>query len=70
MFKIIGYEPEEIPDRYWIEYWYDRHQRYWVIQVFNNGAEVECQVGVNKHFLHNDIAALEEQYNTHDIRKV
>ena len=55
---------------YYIEYWYDRHQQYWVIQVFNEhtDAEEHCEVGIQRDFLQATIDAYKVEYNTTDVR--
>lgn len=65
----LGYEPEEATS-YHVEYWYDRHERLWVVQVFDNlDREVDC-IYTPKDCLNSYLKDFSDEYDTTDIRKV
>lgn len=67
---LINYTPLE-SESYFIEYWYNRHTRDWVIQVYdNNEIEQECQYCPDKTSRDREIEYLASKYNTADIKKV
>ena len=56
---------------YIIEYWYDRHQKYWVVQIFdNNGVEQECVVGIKKQGLEEEISYYKNKYSTEEVKRL
>lgn len=67
---IIGqYEPEEATS-YYVEYWYNRHDRYWAIIVYDNlDREVESRTAGNKADMLSTLEDLAREYNTNDMRK-
>ncbi len=68
--EIGNYKPP-ISDSYFIEYWYDVHQKYWVLQIFdNNDIEQECQVGIRKAGLKSEIEYYKTKYNTKDAKRI
>ena len=68
--SIVGYEPKE-SESYFIEYWYNRHTRDWVVQVFDNfNREQESMYCPDKTIRDGDILYLASKYKTSDIRKV
>jgi len=69
-FKIQGYEPLE-SESFRIEYWYNRHTRDWVVQVFdNNDVEQESAYCPDKAWRDSKIKDFAKDYNTTDIKKV
>lgn len=68
--KIVGYEPKE-SESFRIEYWYNRHTRDWVVQVFDNyDREQESRYCPNKEWRDSVIADYASKYNTSEIIKV
>lgn len=58
-------------ESYFIEYWYNRHTRDWVIQVFdNNEIQQESIYCPDKAIRDNELKFLASKYDTTDIRKV
>lgn len=67
---IEGYEMK-ISESYRIEYWYNRHTRDWVVQVFDNyDREQESEYCPDKAWRDSAIECYACEYNTRDIRKV
>lgn len=67
---LANYIPPE-SESYRIEYWYNRHTRDWVIQVFdNNDIQRECQYCADKSTRDHEIEYLAAKYYTDDIKKV
>lgn len=67
---LANYIPLE-SESYFIEYWYNRRTRDWVIQVFdNNDVEQESQYCPDKSSRDSEIRYLASKYNTTDIKKV
>lgn len=68
--RIAGYEPLE-SESFRIEYWYNRHTRDWVVQVFDNhDREQESEYCPDKAWRDSVIRDWAKKYNTTDIRKV
>lgn len=58
-------------ESYTIEYWYNRHTRDWVVQVFdNNDVEQDSAYCPNKEWRDSVIADYCKQYNTNEVKKV
>lgn len=67
---IAGYEPLE-SESYFIEYWYNRHTRDWVVQVFDNhNRQQDSAYCPDKEWRDSQIQEFSDKYNTTDIRKV
>lgn len=68
--KIGGYVPRD-PQSYRVEYWYNRHERAWVVQVFDNyDSEHDTEYCPNKAWRDRAIEEYCEMYSTRDVRKV
>jgi len=68
--KVGGYEPRD-PQSYRVEYWYNRHERAWVVQVFDDqDRECESEYCPDKVWRDSSIKSLCEKYGTQDVRKV
>lgn len=68
--KIMDYEPME-SESFRIEYWYNRHTRDWVVQVFDNhDREQESEYCPDKAWRDSVIQDYSKKYNTTDIIKV
>ena len=68
--SIMDYEPKE-SESFRIEYWYNRHTRDWVVQVFdNNDVQQESQYCPDKSSRDNEIEYLARKYNTNEIKKI
>ena len=66
---LTNYTPKE-SESFFIEYWYNRHTRDWVVQVFdNNDIEQESQYCPDKASRDSEIEYLKAKYNTSDIKK-
>lgn len=66
-----NYEGPEKATSYFIEYWYNRSDRYWVIAVIDNlDREVECRTAGNKADALSVAKEAATDYNTKDIRKL
>lgn len=67
---LTNYTPVE-SESFHIEYWYNRHTRDWVVQVFDNhGREQDSAYCPDKKWRDSQIKEFEEKYNTNDIKKV
>lgn len=67
---LANYTPKE-SESYYIEYWYNRQTRDWVVQVYdNNDIEQECQYCPDKATRDSEIKYLANKYNPTDIKKV
>ena len=67
---IGDYEPQE-PQSYHVEYWYNRQQRAWVVQVFDDlDREHASEYCPDKGWRDSSIKSFCEKYRTHDVRKV
>ena len=66
---ILGsYVPVKTDGTYTLEYWYDRHQRYWVIQIFDsNDVEVESETMIRKPYLKESISEFKNRYNVVNV---
>lgn len=65
-----GFGPVE-PQSYHIEFWYDRRQRYWVVQVFDDqDRQHASECCPDKGWRDSTIDGYKEQYSTQDVRKV
>ena len=68
--KIGEYEPAD-PQSFHIEYWYNRHERAWVVQVFDDlSREHESEYCPDKQWRDSSIKGFCEKYSTQDVRKV
>ena len=68
--KIGSYVPRE-PKGYHIEYWYNRRERAWVVQVFDDlDSEHESEYCPNKAWRDSAIENYCKMYSTRDVRKV
>lgn len=65
----LGYEPEEATS-YYVEYWYDRHQRLWIVEVFDNLDRPVACTPIPKYGLDSVLKDYADEYATTDIRKV
>lgn len=66
---IKGYE-SPISESYYIEYWYNRHTRDWVVQVYDNyNRQQDSSYCPNKEWRDSVVADYSKEYNTNDIRK-
>ena len=65
------YEGREEATSYRVEYWYNRHDRYWAVTVLDNfDREVETCTPGNRADLNAELEALARKYNTTDVKKV
>ena len=68
--KLLDYEPLE-SESFRIEYWYNRHTRDWVVQVFDNhDREQESEYCPDKAWRDSTIQDFSKKYNTTNIIKV
>lgn len=66
--RIGDYEAKE-SESYFVEYWYDRYTRNWVVQVFDNyDRQQDSSYCPNKEWRDSVIADYTREYNTTDIR--
>lgn len=67
---IGDYEPQEAQS-YRVEYWYNRRERAWVVQVFDDlDREQESEYCPDKEWRDSSIKGFCEKYSTQDVRKV
>lgn len=65
-----GYEPQE-PKSFHVEYWYNRHERAWVVQVFDDrDREQESEYCPSKEWRDSAIRGVCDKYRTQDVRKM
>lgn len=70
MLHIEGYEPK-ISESFRIEYWYDRHTRDWVVEVYdNNDIQQALERCADKTWRDSAIADFCEEYNTTETIKL
>lgn len=66
----FDYVPAEA-ESYFIEYWYNRRDRLWVVQVYDNLCrECACENCPDKAWRDGAIKQLAADYNTQDIRHI
>lgn len=64
------YEPAE-PRSYHVEYWYNRHERAWVVQVFDDlDRQHASEYCPDKAWRDSAIDGFCKEYSTQDVRKV
>lgn len=67
---LANYTPLE-SESYFIEYWYNRQTRDWVVQVFgNHGREQDSAYCPDKAWRDSQIQEFSQKYNTTEIKKV
>lgn len=65
-----NYEPVEA-ESYFVEFWYNRHDRLWVVTVYDNlDRQCDCQSCPDKAWRDGVIKEFSAKYNTQDIRHI